>query len=305
MNEIMAVKKKIENMIYEIRGVQVMLDSGLALLYQVETKRINEAVSRNREKFPDRYTWVLDDDEYINLRSQSATANNKSIAMKRYNPRVFTEQGVAMLATILKSDIATKVSIAIMDTFVAMRHFILENKDLYVSINNMNNKIDYLNKKVIEYDDKFEELFSMFGNEYLLEKLYFEGQIYDAYSKLIEIMKSAKKELIVIDNYADKTLLDIISNLNVNVTIITKEKGLLKELDIKKYNEEYHNLRVIYNNSFHDRFIFIDNKILYHCGASFKDLGHKCFAIQRLESEDIINNLKSKISLLVKDSLKC
>lgn len=221
---------------------------------------------------------------------------------KYNNPRVFTEQGVAMLATILKSDIATKVSIAIMDAFVAMRHFILENKDLYVSLNNMNNKIDYLNKKVIEHDDKFEELFSKFGKEYLLEKLYFEGQIYDAYSKLIEIMKSAKNDLVIIDNYADKTLLDIISNLNVNVTIITKEKGLLKELDIKKYNQEYHNLKVIYNNSFHDRFIFIDNKILYHCGASFKDLGKKCFAIQKLESEDIISNLKSKISMLIKES---
>lgn len=219
--------------------------------------------------------------------------------MSRSLPYVFTEQGVAMLATILKTKISSEVSIAIMRAFVTMRHFIIDNNNLYLSLNNIHNELSNHNQVLLNHDEKINQLFNKFEckeSKESKEKIYFEGQIYEAYSKLNDILKEAKIELIIIDNYADKTLLDMISNLNVNVVIITKEKSLLKELDINKYNEQYHNLKVIYDNSFHDRFILIDKKVLYHCGASLKDLGKKCFAINKILDREIINSILVKIN---------
>ena len=276
----------IENMIYEIRGKQVMLDSDLAKLYNVETKRINEAVKNNPDKFPGRFSFRLNEIEMENLWSKFSTA--KISNMSRSYPRVFTEQGIAMLSTILKSKVAVETSIRIMDAFVKMRKII--------SSNLIEQK--YINELVIKDNERInllEESFSKLEEKEKTNHIFYEGQIYDAYSLLIDIFKEAKKEITIIDNYVDKSILDMITNLNVKVTIVTRKFNLLKDLDIKKYNKQYHNLKVIYSDKFHDRFVIIDKKVLYHSGASFKDLGNKCFAINKIEDNEYLKNILKKI----------
>ena len=274
----------IENMIYEIRGKQVMLDSDLSKLYQCKngTKEINQAVKNNPDKFPERYSFQLSDNEYNNLRSNFLTSSLESgYGGRRYNPRVFTEQGIAMLSTILKSKVAVETSIRIMDAFVKMRKII--------SSNLIEQK--YINELVIKDNERInllEESFSKLEKKEKVNHIFYEGQIYDAYSLLIDIFKEAKKEIIIIDNYADKSILDMITNLNVKVIVITKKFNLLKDIDIKKYNKQYHNLKVIYSDKFHDRFIILDKKVLYHSGASFKDLGNKCFSINKMEDKEYL-----------------
>ena len=276
----------IENMIYEIRGKQVMLDSDLAKLYNVETKRINEAVKNNPYKFPERFSFRLNEIEMENLWSKFSTA--KISNMSRSYPRVFTEQGIAMLSTILKSKVAVETSIRIMDAFVKMRKYISAN---LIEQDNMKNML-------IKHDNEIkllQESFSKLEKKEKINHIFYEGQIYDAYSLLIDIFRKAKKEIIIIDNYADKSILDMITNLNVKVIIVTKKFNLLKDIDIKKYNKQYHNLKVIYSDKFHDRFIILDKKVLYNSGASYKDLGNKCFAITKMEDkwylETIIKNI--------------
>ena len=282
MNELK--QTNVVNMIYEIRGKQVMLDSDLAILYNVETKRINEAVRRNLEKFPVRFSWVLSDEEENNLRSQNATSNmNNNLGGRRYRVRVFTEQGVAMLATILKSPIATQVSIAIMDAFIAMRHTFF----------NTYNTFEY---KLLEHDKRISILENTFNNfKEKTNNLFFEGQIYDAYSLLINIFETSKKSIIIIDNYIDKKLLDIIRQTNKTIKIFSSN---INEDLIKKYKLQYNNLEIYETNDFYDRFIIIDNLKVYHCGASFKDLGKKCFAINKIEDKDFIEQLINKIKKL-------
>ena len=245
-----------------------MLDSDLANLYQVETKRINEAVRNNPDKFPERFSFILTDMETSNLRSKISTS--KMHGGRRYAIRVFTEQGVAMLATILKSKVATKISINIMDAFVAMRKFI------------SNNLLEqrYINNLVIEHDSQIKLLqdsFQKFEEKKEVNEIYFDGQIYDAYSKIQEIFKEAKSKLVIIDSYADNTILDIIKRLNIKVIIITKPNNLLTKQDIEKYNKQYNNLTVQYDNTFHDRYFILDDSIVYHCGASINRIGYKTF----------------------------
>ena len=270
---------EIVNMIYEIRGRQVMLDSDLAILYGVETKRINEALRRNKDKFPERFSWQLDNDEINILWSQNATANINS--KSRTNPRVFTEQGVAMLATILKSPTATQVSIAIMDAFVSMRR--------YISSNLLEQK--YINNQVLKNTEDIkllQESFKEFDKKKELNDMFFEGQFYDAYSLLIDILNTATKNIIIIDNYIDKKFLDICAKIKVSFIIVTKE---IDKIDLEKYNKQYNNIKVRISNKYHDRFIILDNKTLYHCGASFKDLGKKCFCISKIENDNVLKEL--------------
>ena len=277
----------VENMIYEINGVEVMLDSDLANLYQVETKRINEAVSRNKEKFPRRISWVVNDEDKNNLWSQNATANisNKS----RVNPRVFTEQGIYMLATILKSKVATEVSIRIMDTFVKMRHYINYNKRF------LPHRYMLLEDKVNENTKRIDELFDKFNpKEITKNSIFFENDIYDAYSVLIDILNSAKEEIIIIDNYASKELLDILRIIKKPITIVSKN---INDTLKKKYSSQYKNVLFIKNESFHDRFIIIDRKKFYSCGASFKDLGKKCFAICSNDNKEYLEELLKVINI--------
>ncbi len=286
-NVVLKTEEKIENMIYEVRGKQVMLDSDLAKLYGVETKRINEAVRNNFQKFPERFSWLLSDDEWNFLRSKFSTLKtpkNGRGTHRKYLPRVFTEQGVAMLATILKSNVATQVSIAIMDAFVIMRK--------YISNELIQQK--YINNLVIKHDEDIkllQESFSKFEEKKKDNEIYFNGQIYDAYSKIVDILKEAHDNIIIIDNYADKNALDMVRNLKVDVTIICKNNGLLKQIDINKYQKQYKNLKVVYNNDFHDRYIILDQKKIYHCGASLNYAGNKVFSINKLEDKIVKNSL--------------
>ena len=271
---------EIKNMIYEIRGKQVMLDSDLAKLYHVETKRINEAVKNNMEKFPERFSFILTNEETISLRSKISTSSLSNHGGNRYASRVFTEQGVTMLATILKSKVATQVSIRIMDAFVAMRKYIssdlIEHNKMLI---NHENRLTLLENTFDSFRDKNNHIF-------------FEGQIYDAYSLMIKIFDKALSSIIIIDNYIDKNILDILSKTSRNVTLITNKYN---NVDYEKYKEQYNNIAIVVNNSFHDRFIILDKKVLYHSGASFKDLGKKCFAITKIESKEILDSLLDKL----------
>ena len=273
-----------QNMIYEIRGQLVMLDSDLSKLYGCSngTKTINQAVNRNRDLFPDDFYFKLTVEEYLEvLRSQSGTLKTKRGAFSKYKVGVFTEQGVAMLATILKTKIAKEINLGIMRAFVIMRKYI--SKTLLSS----NTIIDNHENRIQKLEETFNQL------EVKKEHLFFEGQIYDAYSLLIEILSVAKEEIIIIDNYAGRELFDILRDVKCNIKVITKNTS--EEL-IKKYNKQYNNVNVIQNDTFHDRFIIIDKKILYHSGSSFKDLGKKCFSITKLNDKEILSKLISKIN---------
>lgn len=293
MKEIIPTEEKnIENMIYEIRGKQVMLDSDLAKLYQCKngTKEINQAVKNNPTKFPERFSWKLSKEEKEELMVKIFDQKNVELRGGKYKkPRVFTEQGVAMLATILKSEKATEVSIKIMDAFVEMRHFIVENKDIYQSLNNINNKL-------IEHDEKIEYLFSKFNKK---EHLFLPGEEYDAYREITNILQLAQKEIIIIDSYVDITFLDIIKNLNTNIILITKQKTKLKKVEIEKYNNQFNNLKVIKNDTFHDRYIILDNKGVYHIGTSLNHAGKRIFSINKLEDKLIIENLLNYILTII------
>ena len=298
MNEVVTKEDiKIENMIYEIRSKQVMLDSDLARLYKCKngTKEINQAVRNSPEKFPERFSFVLNDSEMDDLRSKFLTSSLNKHGGRRYNIRVFTEQGVAMLATILRTKVATEVSIQIMDAFVAMRK--------YISTNLLEQK--YINNLVLEDHDKIkalEDSFSKLEEKRKSTEIYFNGQIYDAYSKIQEIFKSANNSLVIIDAYADNTILDIIKRLNINVTIITKPNNLLTSQDIEKYNKQYNNLTVIFDNTFHDRYFILDDENIYHCGASVNRIGYKTFSITLIGDKDVKNTLINKIKKIDKEN---
>ena len=283
----------IENMIYEIRGKQVMFNSDVARLYNVETKVLNQVIKRNINRFPEEFCFqiTIEELEKVSSRSHFVTLN-KSNNYRGYNikylPYVLTEQGIMMLSGLLKSDIAVKVNVQIIDAFVKMRK--------YISTNLIEQK--YINKMVFDHDNEIkllQESFSKLEKKEKINHIFYEGQIYDAYSLLIDIFKEANEEIIIIDNYADKSILDMITNLNVKVIIVTRKFNLLKDIDIKKYNRQYHNLKVIYSDKFHDRFAILDKKVLYHSGASFKDLGNKCFAINKIEDNEYLKNILKKI----------
>jgi phage regulator Rha-like protein len=282
MNEIEGIKSKI----YEIRGKQVMLDSDLALLYGVETKRINQAVNRNKEKFSNDIAFKVNGSE-LNLRSQFVTSSSNQYGGRRYNPYVFTEEGIYMLATILKSKVAVNTTIQIIHAFTNMRHFINDNYDLI-------KRITVDEYKLVDHEDKINYLMDKFDEKKIpTQKIFFEGQIFDAYICLMEILSKAKEEVIIIDNYVSIELLKIIKDINVKVIFVSKN---IDDEMIKKYKAQYNNFKGVFNNSFHDRFIIIDRKILYHSGASFKDLGNKCFAITLIDDETILNGIIKEIN---------
>ncbi len=294
MNEVLVKDKKIEDMIYEIRGRQIMLDSDLAKLYQCKngTKEINQAVNRNIDRFPSDFYFQLTNEEYNNLKSQIVTSSTKSNhGGIRKLPYVFTEQGVAMLATIIKTSIAAKISIDIMRAFIAMRHYIGNNEY----------RLSNVEAKVLDHDKSIkllQEVFDKFDDKQ--NEIYFNGQEFDAYSRVIDIFKRTKKELIIIDAYADNTVLDIIKRLNIKVIIITRKNKLLTDQDIVKYNKQYNNLKVVFDSTYHDRYFIIDRKKVYHCGASVNHIGNRTLSINLLTdkepSELLIKNVKRLIN---------
>lgn len=289
MNEIIQ-ELKIESVIYEIRGKQVMLDSDLAKLYQCSngTKTINQAVKRHINRFPERFMFQLTQSEYYEiLRSQVGTLELEQGHYSKYLPFVFTEQGVAMLATILRTSVAVEVSIKIMDAFVAMRKYISSNLIEQKHINNL----------VMKHEEQINIIFDYFDKNCNDTEIYFKGQIYDAYSKILDIFLIAKDSLIIIDSYADKYLLDMISKVNVSVMIVLSTKSRLSELDVNKYGQEYDNLNLIYNDSFHDRFIILDKKEMYHLGTSINNAGTKTFAINKVEDNRWLELVLKEIDL--------
>ena len=291
-NQIVVIKEeKVENLIYEIRGKQVMLDSDLARLYKCKngTKTINLAVKRHINRFPERFMFKLTQEECNSIsKFQIETLKGHGHNIK-YLPNAFTEQGVAMLATILRTEVAEEVSIRIMDAFVAMRHYIGRNEF----------RISNIETKVIEHDNSIkllQESFDKLSENKKENEIYFNGQIYDARSKILEIFKEAQEELIIIDTYADNVLLDIIKRLKVQITLITKKSNLLTNQDIEIYNKQYNNLKVIYNNTFHDRYFILDKEKVYHCGTSINRIGYKTFSINLISDNDVCNSLISKIN---------
>ena len=284
MNELRVINnQEIEKMIFEVRGKFVMLDSDIANLYHVETKRVNEAVKNNLTKFPERYSFKLTDEESKNLLAEKFDQKKETRGGRYKNPRVFTEEGALMLGTILKGEVAINTTILVVEAFVAMKKYISSNLIEQRFINNM----------VLEHDNDIKllkESFSKFDS--MSNEIFYEGQIYDAYSLLLDILNSSKESIIIIDNFANKKLFDILSKTDKKVTVYSKN---IDEELINKYKKQYNNVTLIHNDSYHDRFIIIDNKTLYHSGSSFKDLGTKCFCISKIENQELIKDMLSSI----------
>lgn len=291
--EIVISDKTIQNLIYVVRGQQVMMDSDLAALYQVETKVFNQAVKRNIARFPDAFRFQLTDEEYGILRSQIVTSNGRG--GRRYLQYVFTEQGIAMLSAVLNSDLAIQVSIHIMTAFVEMRKFLTNNAVLFERIHEMDWRQQEYEKKT---DERFEKVFDYIAehNE-VKQKVFFDGQIYDAFSLLVELVGRAEKSIILIDNYVDVDTLNILAKKkrNVNACIYTIKQTKLTAEDVKNFNRQYPKLEVKYTGAFHDRFLIIDDNCAYHIGASFKDAGRKCFAINIIVDNKIVKEVLMRL----------
>ena len=303
--------ENIKNLIYMVRGKQVMLDRDLAKLYHCKngTKTINQAVKRNIERFPERFMFQMSEDEYENLWSQIGTTldnENQKYRRKENLPYVFTEQGVAMLSTVIRTNIAVAMSIKIMDAFVEMRKFLINNQFVIERINNIELKqIEYkneTNKILKEHEKKFEIMFKEFeknSSKEFNQKIFFDGQIWDSYNLIVNIIKRAQNQILIIDNYIDDSILEMLSKKKkgVEAVILTSNNSNILKLDVQKFNKEYPTLKIARTDKFHDRFIVIDNKELYHCGASLKDLGKKCFGINRIEDVDYIEKLNDKVKV--------
>ena len=291
-NNVVVKNRDIQHMIYNIRDKQVMIDSDLAMLYQVETKYLNRQKSRNEDRFPEDFCFQLTKEEYDILRCQNVTSKKESgSGGRRYLPYVFTEQGIAMLSTVLKSKVATDVSINIMRTFVEMRKIFLSNQEIF-------KHLDRVELKQLEADRKLEEVFNYIGaNTEVKQNIFFNGQIYDAFSFIIGLIIKAKKEIILIDNYVDINTLNILckKNKGVGIVILTGSKGTLSTKDIKIFNAQYPKLSLKFTTDFHDRFLIIDKTEVYHIGASIKDAGKKSFGITKIEDNYLIQSLLNKV----------
>lgn len=285
-------ENQIQNLIYTVRGKQVMIDSDLAVLYEVSTKRLNEQVARNKNRFPEKFMFQLTEDEYDNLRSQFATSSKENQhGGRRYLPYVFTEQGIAMLSAVLRSDVAVNVSIQIMDAFVEMRRFRVSNAAIF-------ERLDRVELKQLETDQKFEKVFNYLASQTeVKQNIFYDGQIYDAFSFIVELIKKAKIKLTLIDNYVDTNTLNLLckKNAGVDVIVITAGKGSLTTKDVTKFNAQYTKLSVKKMNDFHDRFLIVDDVEVYHIGASIKDAGKKCFGITKIEDNELIQSLVNKV----------
>ena len=264
--------------ILNIRGCKVMLDSDLAELYRVETKVLNQAVKRNIERFPDEFRFILNEKELDHLRSQFVTSSF-SHGGRRYQPFVFTEQGVAMLSAVLKSEVAVKVSIQIMQAFVSMRKTLSHAEGLI-------QRLEIVEFKQHKTDTKLEKVLQALEMDQVPKQgVFFEGQLFDAHLFVSKLIKQAHSSLELIDNYVDETTLLLLSKRNKQVAcrLFSKPRATLLN-DIEKHNRQYDVIKFIENHSSHDRFLILDDAQLYHFGASFKDLGRKCFAFSRMDS---------------------
>lgn len=273
----------IENRIFTIRGKQVMIDNHLAELYEVETKLLNRAAKRNIDRFPESFRFQLTDSEFQDLRFQIGTSSIEH-GGRRYLPFVFTEQGVAMLSAVLRSETAIKVSVRIMEAFVEMRKIIARN--LFFE-----NRLNKLEKIQLQNEQKFEDLFKALEARHLnAEKgIFYDGQIFDAYHFVADLIKKAQESVILIDNYIDDSVLTLFAKRNPGVKIKMFTKNISKQLkqDVEKFSIQYGNIELKEFTLSHDRFLIIDSKELYHIGASLKDLGRKWFAFSKMDAEII------------------
>jgi hypothetical protein len=318
MNEVTAsIDETIKSKIYTIRGLQVMLDSDLAELYDVESKRLNEQVKRNSDRFPQNFMFQLTEEEHQCLRSQIVTSSSSSslrfqngtiddeeslrsqIATlengrgkhRKYLPYVFTEQGVAMLSAVLRSQTAVQMSIHIINAFVEMRRFISNNALIF-------QRLDSLEQKQSKTDVKVEAILNAIEDKSIKPKqgIFYDGQVYDAYAFVSDLIKSANDSIVLIDNYIDDTVFTLLSKRDskVKATIYTKNITKQLELDLQKYNAQYSNIELRRFDASHDRFLIIDGKEVYHIGASLKDLGKKWFAFSKFDIEalNIMGKLK-------------
>ena len=283
----------LRSLVYVIRGQQVMLDSDLAALYQVETKVFNQAVSRNIERFPENFRFQLTAEEYVALRSQLVTSNGRG--GRRYLPYAFTEQGIAMLSGVLRSDVAVQMSIRIMNTFVEMRRFIANNALLFERISN-------IELKQLEYqkstDERFDKVFRYIDDHAeSQQKIFFDGQIYDAFSLLVSLIQKAEREIALIDGYVDVNTLNLLAKKqpNVRVKCYTYASARLTNQDVAQFNAQYPTLEVTRTQVFQDRFLILDGTTAYHIGASLKDAGKKCFGITLLEEPQLIADLLNRL----------
>lgn len=280
MDKLIVNEQNIQDKIYTIRGVQVMLDRDLAVLYQVETKRVNEAVKNNPDKFPQDFYFQLADDEFDDLRSKISTANFSKV---RTNPKVFTEQGVYMLATVLKSKVATEVTLSIMRTFSKMKHFLQNSSHVF-------DRFERIEYKLILHDEKINKIFEALEDKTLkpTQGIFYDGQIFDAYVFVNDLIKSAKHSIKLIDNYIDESTPTLFSKVpDVEVTIYTQAITKQLRLDYEKYKKQYHNITLKSFKNAHDRFLIIDDAEIYHIGASLKDLRKKWFAFSKMSGESL------------------
>ncbi|MDD4353402.1 MAG: ORF6N domain-containing protein [Candidatus Nanoarchaeia archaeon] len=289
MNDLIINPDEIKSKIYTLRGMQVMLDKDLAEIYEIKSIRLREQVKRNIKRFPNDFMFQLNNLEVNFLVSQNAIPSKKSLG--GYLPYAFTEQGVANISSVLTNDKAVEVNIWIMRAFVSMRKFISSNAQIF-------QRLDNVEKKHIEYDKKFEEVFDAIqSKEIKPEKgIFFDGQIFDAYKFVSDLIRTANNSIVIIDNYVDDSVLTLINkrNLGVKATIFTKDISKELLLDLNKFNSQYPIIEIKQFEKSHDRFIIIDNKEVYHFGASLKDLGKKWFAFSKFGKEafEIINKLK-------------
>lgn len=281
MSDIIPIHTGIETRIFTIRNVQVMLDVHLAELYQVETKVFNQAVKRNLERFPEVFRFQLTRSEWEILRSQFVTSNEELDKGKyrRYMPYAFTEQGIAMLSAVLRSDVAVQVSIKIMQTFVQMRHTLLNNIAVVQRLENVE-------RKQLEMSGQLEQVFSALeANKPQTQGIFFDGETFNAYAFVSDLVRKAKSSIILIDNYIDDTVLTLFNKrrAGIKVEIYTKTISKQLSLDLEKYNSQFEPVEIYSFSKAHDRFLILDHKELYHIGASLKDLGKKWFAFSKMD----------------------
>ena len=293
-----SAQSDIKSLIYVVRNRQVMIDSDLAMLYQVETKVFNQAVKRNIARFPDNFRFQLNKDEFESLRSQFVTSKkDTNKGGRRYLPYVFTEQGIAMLSAVLRSDTAIQISINIMNAFVEMRRFISSNALLF-------ERISTVELRQLEYqkqtDKKLEQIFGYISeHEESSQKIFFDGQIYDAFSLIVNLIQKADKDITLIDGYVDIGTLNLLSKKksDVVVTIYTQKQTKLTKTDIKNFNAQYPALKIKYTKAFHDRFLILDQRIAYHVGASLKDAGKRCFGINLIQDGGVVRDILQRLEL--------
>jgi hypothetical protein len=279
-----AIAEDITKKIYTIRNYQVMLDKDLAVLYQIETRALKQAVKRNSKRFPEDFMFILNEAEIENLVSQSVIPSRKSLGGSK--PYVFTEQGVASLSGVLTSDKAVAIHIQIMRTFVHMRQFIQKNAFLLQKINAVASAQQIFQ---LETDQKFKQVFDALENysDIPTQGIFFNGQIFDAYCFISDLIRSAKRSIILIDNYVDDTVLTLLAKRKTKVSAIIYTKKITKHLalDVKKHNDQYSAIEIRERGGFHDRFLILDEDRIYHIGASLKDLGNKWFAFSKIEKD--------------------